>query len=60
MRVIKAGKVTTKEIVCENCGTVMEITKEDLHRKEDHTGWGFVYVTCPICNKHVEVIDRKW
>ena len=45
------SKVEKVKVECKNCGSVLEITRQDTH-----TGWlGFKYATCPCCNYEIEI-----
>ena len=45
------SKVEKVKVECKNCGSVLEITRQDTH-----TGWlGFKYVTCPCCDYKIGI-----
>lgn len=47
-------KVEKVKIECENCGSVLEVSREDTH-----TGWlGLPFITCPCCN--YEMVVKKF
>lgn len=44
-------KVEKVKIECENCGSVIEISREDTH-----TGWlGLQFVNCPCCDYEIDI-----
>lgn len=44
-------KIEKVKIKCENCGSVLEVLREDTH-----VGYlGLLYVTCPCCNYEMDV-----
>ena len=44
-------KVEKVKIECENCGSVLEVSREDTH-----IGWlGLPHVKCPCCNYEMDV-----
>ena len=47
-------RVEKVKIECENCGSVIEVSREDVH-----TGWlGLPFITCPCCN--YEMVVKKF
>ena len=45
------SKVEKVKIECENCGSVLEVSREDTH-----TGWlGLQFVTCPCCDYEMNI-----
>lgn len=58
-----------KQIKCNNCDTVFEITNEDLNKRPNQDSWfnnGKYYICCPICGKEhhfkemIKERDEKW
>ena len=44
-------KVEKVKIKCENCGSVLEVSREDTH-----TGWlGLQFVNCPCCDYEIDI-----
>ena len=44
-------RVEKVNLECENCGSVLEVSREDVH-----IGWlGLPFVTCPCCNYEMDV-----
>lgn len=47
------SKVEKVKVECKNCGSVLEVTRQDTH-----TGWlGLRYITCPCCDYEMEIED---
>ena len=45
------SKVQKVTVTCENCGSVLEVS-----RKDTHVGWlGLQFVTCPCCNYEMSI-----
>lgn len=44
-------KIEKVNLKCENCGSVLEVSREDTH-----IGWlGLPHITCPCCNYEMDV-----
>lgn len=44
-------RVEKVNLECENCGSVLEVSREDTH-----IGWlGLPFVTCPCCNYEMDI-----
>ena len=63
MKVIKIGKLATKQITCSSCESILEYTYDDIVKQDycyeggkcgRHKGYKEL-ITCPICNKSIEV-----
>ena len=52
VKVIKEN-YKTKQIVCENCGSLLEYTPQDEHKVETNYYRFDRYIICPVCNKKV-------
>ena len=53
MKVIREGKPI--QIECRNCGSLLEYEPQDKHEKMTHMNEYKCYITCPICNREIEV-----
>lgn len=54
MRVIKSNNIEPeypKRHICDKCGAELEYDKEDVCIG----GWGYEYVTCPVCGNEIMV-----
>ena len=52
MRVIKSGKEKTFITKCSSCGSDLEYTLEDVHKKKLEMG-EINQITCPVCEEEL-------
>ena len=51
MKVIMNNKDKPVQVTCEHCGSVLEVTEQDIEFGE----YGFPYGTCPCCGESIEL-----
>lgn len=56
MRIIKHGTLNEIEITCENCGSVLAYTKNDIKNSSGEYSGDFyssTYIICPVCKEKI-------
>ena len=56
MRIIKYGTLNEIEITCENCGSILAYTKNDIENSSGEYFGDFyssTYITCPVCKEKI-------
>lgn len=67
MRIIKKREehleVPSEEIKCDHCGSILEITKNDIIKETHHVlifPIRIEYVQCPVCGVNIYRIPRNF
>ena len=51
MKIIKkAIKLDSVQIVCESCGSILEVTENDVNVRDYGINGTYYAYTCPVCN----------